>query len=71
MINTTGLSQYAIISALEYVAGRKLWFLPAQNGEWVQVFLAPEGFDESLFDRAFGCGAAQRAIDRAKGGAAP
>ena len=32
MINTTGLSQYAIISALEYVAGRKLWYLPAQNG---------------------------------------
>ena len=83
MINTTGLSQYAIISALEYVAGRKLWYLHAQNGcreswacvdpngEWVQLFLAPEGFDESLFDKAFGCGAAQRAIDRAKGGAAP
>lgn len=32
MINTTGLSQYAIISALEYVAGRKLWYLHAQNG---------------------------------------
>ena len=82
MINTTGLTQYAVISALEYVSGRKLWYLPAQNGcreswacvgpdgEWVQVFLAPEGFDESLFDRAFGRGAAQRAIDRAKGGAA-
>ena len=83
MVNTTGLSQYAVISALEYVSGRKLWYLPAQNGcheswacvgpdgEWVQVFLTPEGFDESLFDRAFGRGAAQRAIDRAKGGAAP
>lgn len=83
MVNTTGLSQYAVISALEYVSGRKLWYLPAQNGhreswacvgpdgEWVQVFWAPEGFDESLFDRAFGCGAAQRAIDRAKGGTAP
>lgn len=83
MVNTTGLSQYAVISALEYVSGRKLWHLPVQNGcreswtcvgpngEWVQVFLTPEGFDESLFDRAFGYGAAQRAIDRAKGGAAP
>lgn len=82
MVNTTGLSQYAVISALEYVSGRKLWYLPTQNGcheswacvgpdgEWVQVFLAPEGLDESLFDRAFGYGAAQRAIDRAKGGAA-
>ena len=28
MINTTGLSQYAIISALEYASGRKLWYLP-------------------------------------------
>lgn len=83
MINTTGLTQYAIISALEYTSGRKLWYLPAQNGcreswacvgpngEWVQVFLAPEDFDESLFDLAFSYGAAQRAIDRAKGGAAP
>ena len=32
MVNTIGLTQYAIISALEYVAGRKLWYLPARNG---------------------------------------
>ena len=82
MVNTIGLTQYAVISALEYVSGRKLWYLPAQNGcreswacvgpdgEWVQVFLAPEGFDESMFDMAFGYGAAQRAVNRAKGGAA-
>ena len=83
MVNTTGLTQYAVISALEYVSGRKLWYLPAQNGcreswacvgpngEWVQVFLTSVGFDESLFDRAFGYGAAQRAVNRAKGGVAP
>lgn len=83
MVNTMGLPRAAVVRALEEAAGRKLWYLPAQNGcreswacvgpdgEWVQVFLAPEGLDESLFDRAFGYGAAQRAIDRAKGGAAP
>ena len=83
MVNTMGLPRAAVVRALEEAACRKLWYLPAQNGcreswacvgpdgEWVQVFLAPEGLDESLFDRAFGCGAAQHAIDRAKGGAAP
>lgn len=74
-INIRGLPPLDVIQALEDQAGEHLWQTPAQHGyresyvcvgpagEFVQIFLHEDGFDADLFDRAFGIGSAQRAID--------
>lgn len=79
MVNTLGLSRGDIIHAIEAETGthfeevrtykpicpRPGNFVAVVNGRMLLVDLfAPDGFDESDIDMAFGLGTAQRAVDR-------
>lgn len=81
MVNIMGLDKADILAALSEEAGKEFeplriykpivprpgCFGTTINGEVVIVDLYPDdGIDEFYFDRALGCGAMQRAIDKLK-----